>query len=200
MEEGQMKRIFGLLVRVGFLMVPTVSFAEGDQIGIYVAPKFVYGLTQFQHPKEIGQDSWDNYETNTEGVSSKIDSIFGGSIAIGYDFDKKFGVPIRTEIEYSAFSQAKIKYDSFYDPGVEEGRSTHKYQIQTLFLNAYYDFNTRTKFTPYLGVGIGLAFINYKYHTQYYPLGNNTPDDVPQDPSLSKQNTNFAWNVGMGLG
>lgn len=31
--------------------------------------------------------------------------------------------------------------------------------IQTLMLNAYWEFHNSTKFTPYIGAGIGLAFL-----------------------------------------
>jgi hypothetical protein len=103
---GAMKRTLGLMVLVAVMMVPTVSFAEGDQIGVYVAPKFVYGLTQMNHSK-VQEDSYDNgvYDYGYNWViGDKTDSAFGGSLAIGYDFDKKFGIPIRTEIEYAIFS------------------------------------------------------------------------------------------------
>ena len=104
-----MKRIMGLMLLVAVLMVPTAGFAASDQLGIYVAPKFVYGLTQMNNVKH-------NYTENYPGgvdfesysVGDKHDNTFGGSLAIGYDFDKMFEVPVRAEIEYSIFFDVSI--------------------------------------------------------------------------------------------
>jgi hypothetical protein len=100
-----------MMVLAVVLIVPSVSFAAGDQIGIYVAPKFVYGYTYMKGLKEVWTEyDWFNnerYMSGSEGFGSKSSNTFGGSIAIGYDFDKRFNVPIRTEIEYSIFSQAE---------------------------------------------------------------------------------------------
>ena len=196
-----MKRIMGMIALVAVLMVPTASFAASDQLGIYVAPKFIYSVNQMNGLKEIWtEDDWFNSEGFTSGsekFGNKSDNTFGGSIAIGYDFDKRFDVPIRTEIEYAFFSQAEIKHDGFMDPGVEYGRVKHQYDIQTLFWNTYFDINTGTKFTPYIGAGIGLAFIDYRYDVHYIALGSETAN---QSPATSKMNTNFAWNIGAGVG
>ena len=82
-----MKRILGVLLLVGVMVTPTIASA-GEQIGIYVAPKFVYGLTQMDSFKGHFNEAGDSY---SQSGGSRTDDTFGGSIAIGYDFDKKFG-------------------------------------------------------------------------------------------------------------
>lgn len=206
-----MKRMMGFMILVIVLMVPTVSLAASDQLGIYVAPKFVYGYTDLGKIKKGNYDAYlanmgPNSSASSGSWGSKSDSTFGGSIAIGYDFQKKFDIPIRTELEYAAFSNAKAKNDELIvTPNGKEEEELHnriKYQIQTLFLNAYWDIDTGTQFTPYFGAGLGIAFINTKHKCQgasYEPADfDNTYD--PFDDTYRKNNTNLAWNIGAGLG
>lgn len=184
-----MKRILGVLFLVGIMVTPTLASA-GEQIGVYVAPKFIYGLTQMDSAKaylNIG-----DYSDNAK-IGSKTDDTFGGSIAIGYDFDKKFGTPIRAELEYAGFSQAEAKKTFQYGGDSETLKQT--FTIQTLFVNAYWDIDTGTQFTPYLGAGLGMGFINTK-------LSYNGEDAFSTwgASTGSRTVTNFAWNVGAGLG
>ena len=102
-----MKKYLGLLAAC--LMVVLASPASAaDQLGVYVVPKFVYGLTEMDSVK----GHWTDTTTGDSGsirIGSKTDDTFGGSIAIGYDFEKRFGLPIRGEVEYAAFSRAEAK-------------------------------------------------------------------------------------------
>lgn len=187
-----MKRILGVLLLVGVMVTPTIASA-GEQIGIYVAPKFVYGLTQMDSFKGHFNEAGDSY---SQSGGSRTDDTFGGSIAIGYDFDKKFGVPIRAELEYAGFSKAETQKSYGDEDFTSKMKQT--FGIQTLFANAYWDINTGTKFTPYVGAGLGMAFINTKFKDSGYD--NADPDDSWNDSTGSKNVTNFAWNVGAGLG
>jgi opacity protein-like surface antigen len=201
-----MKRITGLFVLVGMLMVSPVGSASADQIGVYVAPKFVYGLTQMNSIRAFGPYDPAG-EASSGSMGSKTDNTFGGSIAIGFDFSKQFNVPIRTELEYSAFSNAKAKsYELVDDTGgsgeVEDLWNRKTYQIQTLFLNAYWDIDTGTKFTPYVGAGLGMGFIGTKWRSWG---ASYDPTDIPGtfdhfDDTAKKRSTNFAWNIGAGVG
>jgi opacity protein-like surface antigen len=72
--------------------------------------------------------------------------------------------------------------------------------FQTLFFNAYWDFHNSTAFTPYIGAGVGLGFINnhYKFGFSGDPL-LPVPEKVSSDSvSMNNMNTVFAWNVGAG--
>ena len=176
-----MKRIMGLMIMASVLMFPLTAKAADSQLGIYVAPKIIYGLTYMKDVKH--KEVW--YGTpDPWNMGSHQDNTFGGSLAAGYDFSKKLNVPVRAELEYAAFTKAEAE-DMLW--GV-----TYSYQsnnIQTLFANVYYDINTGTKFTPYVGAGIGAGFIRAK---GYYYDNRYITD--------SKTVTNFAWNIGLGLG
>ena len=192
-----MKRILGLLVLVGALAAPVIASAA-DQIGVYVAPKFIYGYTMMDFKaKDYNSDTG---ETRSMSLGDKHDNAWGGALAIGYDFDKRFQVPIRTEVEYSIFSQVEADKNRLSPTEADWRESfSQKFDIQTLFLNAYWDINTGTAFTPYVGAGIGMAFINSKYNCGGEDV-NDPANDWVRSSTGSKSRTNFAWNVGAGLG
>jgi opacity protein-like surface antigen len=205
-----MKRIFCLLVLIGVLMVPVSGYAaaaadtDNKQIGIYIAPKFVYGLTQMSGTKlhETNYKLDGVYNPNKSyifNIGNKIDSAFGCSFAIGYDFEKKFDIPIRTEIEYSIQSNidAERSFTFLDSDGISMDTDNWKQTlgIQTLFVNAYWDINTETKFTPYLGAGLGLGIIKTKFSGSGWNKGNWSESNLG-----SNTETNFAWNAGAGLG
>ncbi len=198
-----MKKALALCALLAMLAVPTVAFA--DPAGIYVAPKFVYGFTQVDSIKlhSSGTDAGAAY-TDKINLGSFDDSAFGGSFAVGYNFKKNFQVPLRLELDYAIFSDVKkTKNSSFTDGGITatlSGKPT--YGIQTLFANAYFDIDTGTAFTPYLTGGLGAAFINTKFSGNLSAGATGMPGPVvSQDFSASSKTvTNFAWNVGVGLG
>ena len=152
-----MKRIFGLFMLVSMLAIPSMAFAA-EQIGVYVAPKFIAGWTVMD-----GKTIWADGDDGgiNSNIGSTTEGTFGGALAIGYDFNRKFNVPVRTELEYAVFSETKgSKNANIY--GADDGSggtfdghwsAKQKMQIQTLFLNAYYDFHNSSAFTPYVGGG-----------------------------------------------
>jgi opacity protein-like surface antigen len=181
---------------------PPLPVAAG-QLGIYVAPKFIIGFTQMQGMKTNGVYAPYTEVPFSHKIGNKTDNAFGGALAVGYDFNKKFQVPVRTELEYSIFSEVsgKKSSDNFLDYGPNYSASAkQKLQIQTLFLNAYYDFHNDTAFTPYIGGGLGLAFINSKGSFTYAVQPPAVTDDFKYALSPgSKNSTNFAWNIGAGV-
>jgi hypothetical protein len=119
-------------------IVPTYASAA-EQLGIYVAPKFVYGYARGSDAKATWAAT-DGYYNNTDTFKIAGMDTWGGSLAIGYDFNKKFNFPIRAEIEYALFSDAESKttstwdWDNDYNPS---SKATNKLTvgIQTLFLS-----------------------------------------------------------------
>lgn len=193
-----MKRILGLLALAGVLAFPSLASA-GEQIGVYVAPKFITGWTVMDNMKTgWGEDADPGFNMN---IGDKTKGTVGGGLAVGYDFYRQFQVPVRTEIEYAAFSEVKGSKSgsvSAADVGFDGHWSAQqKLQIQTLFLNAYYDFHNSTSFTPYVGAGIGMAFLNTKGTIGGW---DDTNGDGMSGSTGSKTVTNFAWNVGAGVG
>ena len=121
--------------------------------GIYVEPKI--GGTVF-----IGEYL---QRSGRSGSATDSSTSFGGGLAAGYDFWYKTNLPIRVEAEYIARTNGYLE---------ASGKSFRARAPQTIFGNAYFDFHNDTKFTPYIGGGIGAAFVG------------------PE--------SNFSWNAGTG--
>lgn len=153
------------------LLVPGVALAGGS--GVYLEPKLFYGFTVM--------DTTKGHYPGGKIKSDDDDSVFGGGLAAGYNFDKKFGLPVRAELEISYFSEAE---SSFSKRG---HKAEQDLEIGTLFANAYWDIKNASRFTPYVGGGIGLAYIDSDGKVDGRSLG-------------SKDTINFAWNLGAGVG
>jgi len=189
--------IIGLLVLAALFGTSSVALASGKASGVYITPKFTYGyLSGYDvkvERKEGYSSAWGSGEYSwDEKFSMKSGHSFGGAIAAGYDFHRSLGAPVRLEFEYALFSDMKKKHhdiDSYGDPVT----SKLNIGIQTLFVNAYYDFRNSSAFTPYLGFGLGMAFVGAK--------GEFQDVDYPQyDYSLKKKSSaNFAWNLNAGV-
>lgn len=177
------------------LPVP-VSAAD---LGVYVTPKFVYGYT-FMDKLKGTVEVVNNYSLVYK--REKTDDAWGGALAVGYNFDKRFQVPLRAELEYSLFSRVDgtVSWTDIDPVGNDYTRIQQKLDIQTLFLNAYFDIKTGTPVTPYIGAGIGTAFIDART-SGYNSFGNGGPGDLITSGSRgARSNTNLAWNVGAGAG
>lgn len=191
-----MKRVFLAFFLIGAVFTANSAFAE--LMGVYVAPKLFYSLQMTDDSK---LESTDNVGTVTEDVDDEDDSTFGGALAIGYDFQPNFGVPVRAEVEYALRSQSKVGNSDEYlvddgeDSFILQGDGSMKFDIQTLFLNVYYDIDTGTPFTPYIGGGVGWAFIKARGALELTVLGTQIFDE-----SASNTETNFAWNLAAGVG
>lgn len=106
------------------------------------------------------------------------DQVMGGSIAIGTSVKTDNGAA-RVELEYN---QNEVAESTLF--GVAET----EVETQSVMLNGYYDIDTGTKLTPYVGAGIGFAKVKGIMSipsTQYYE---------------SMDDTTFAWQVGAGVG
>ena len=138
-----MFRKVGPLLVAACLLLPFSARAE--QVGVYVAPKFVLNV---QHSKtEL------SYLGQHIGSDSKTAARAGGALAIGYDFAPAFDVPVRAELEYGAYG--RISRTSG-----EGDHSVHaKVGLQTLLASVYWDITTWHDFTPYIGAGLGMAFL-----------------------------------------
>lgn len=161
-----------------------------DKGGVYIGIKGGYEYKD--HSKGDVTDSnaaaTNNNATN-QSWSSKSGYTIGG--AIGYNFAGA-GVPVRAEAEYLYHDQFKYSANNATSGGAT-GSFTSKIDIHTLFANVYYDFKTGTAFTPYVGAGLGIAWINQKVASTFQGWTAGTSDG-------SYDATSFAWNLGAGVG
>lgn len=188
-----MKKTLVLIAVLGILY--STSFAFAEQTGAYLAPKFVYSYQRIDNAEMKGEV--EGLGSESFGLDSEKDSSFGGALAIGYDFNPNFQVPVRMEIEYAIRSESEGEYsDALYSgPDFYRLSGNMKFNIQSVFLNAFYDIETGTPFTPYVGGGLGIAIIDAEGELKFSENGVRLYDD-----SASNSVTNFAFNLALGVG
>ena len=113
----------------------------------------------YQHPKGfyVGAALGANFLTDSDlkgsGINNEAEFKIGpvGLISLGYGY----GNGLRTEIEGGYRNNG---VDKITGPGASGGNG--RFHAYSLMLNALYDINTGTPFTPYLGAGIGWAIVD----------------------------------------
>lgn len=181
-----MKRAhISLMMVLALTMALIVGPAYGaDKGGFYVGVKGGY---EYRDPSgSVGDNAAAATNNNATG-KWKDESGYTVGGAVGYNF-AGFGVPVRAEAEYLYHDQ--FKYSA---TNSTTGAFSSKIDIHTVFANFYYDFKTGTAFTPYVGAGLGVAWINQKVASTFTGWTGSTSDG-------SYDTTNFAWNVGAGVG
>ena len=172
------KRITLALALIMALSAP--AFAQNS--GFYV------GLKLLDSIQSTGGVSKTGSVVNAFDVTNYSQNTVGGGIYAGYDFYSLNQVPLRTEIEYAIRTNSTTSWNLKNGNSAADLKGT--WGLQTLFLNAYWDFHNSTAFTPYVGAGLGMGFIKSKYEIEIAGVGNE---------STTSMNTVFAWNAGAGV-
>lgn len=149
-----MKKIITCFFAVMALILTFSLNSYSADNGMYIEPRI--GLSVLN-----GSYLDTNGKHDTSGFGT--DAGFLGGLSVGYDWMPIFKAPFRTEVAYD------IRTTTFF---THDHHDTRAIAPQTVFANGYFDIDTGTDFVPYIGGGVGAAFIN--------------------------TNTNFAWNVGAG--
>jgi opacity protein-like surface antigen len=170
---------------LALILVLAVALPASAEVnGVYAGLKFIDSI------QSTGSVSNDNL--NGLGIGDHSQNTVGGGIFVGYDFYPAHQVPVRAEIEYAIRTNMNTTWDA--DFGGASTELEAKWNLQTLFFNLYYDFHNSTNFTPYIGAGVGIGFIDNKYDLSVSVPGVGSADLG----SVSKTNSVFAWNVGLG--
>lgn len=153
-----------ILLMAGVATFAFVSNAKALEVSPYVSAKLSYDWAKYDAIWDYGGSSKTKLHKN----------VWGGHYAAG----AKAGA-IRTEIEWNHYQDAKRKFPQYGE----------KFSLQnhSLMLNAYYDINTCTRWTPYVGAGMGVAMLKSKWKATDYNYKEN-------DKAY-----NFAWQVGAGV-
>ncbi len=180
-----------LVILAALALVATLALGTAfaaDKGGVYVGVKGGYEYKDSKSDGMTDNAAAGTNQNGTKSVSDRSGYTVGG--AIGYNF-AGMGLPVRAEAEYLYHNQ--FKYDGTNGThATSTGSYTAKLDIHTVFANFYYDIKTGTAFTPYVGAGLGLAIIQQKVSSTFRNWA--TTDDG------STTATNFAWNVGAGVG
>lgn len=152
------------LLLAGVATIFTLSNAVAMEINPYVSAKMKY------------VDMSADYDEPGYSLSAD-DSVLGGAVAFGVEHKTSAGT-VRTEVEYNRNQDMEKKLFS--------GLAKAEVESQSLMFNTYYDIDTNSKFTPYVGAGVGYAKIKGKLSA--FGMSDDMSD------------TNFAWQVGAGVG
>ena len=168
-----MKKLFVASMLILF-SIPSFSqvYLSGKLVGAKQAINVASDWADYTPPYHESHESFEASDMN-----------FGAKIAIGTMVVKN----VRAEIEYGYYSKFASS-DTHW--GSETTWWTGDTQINTFMVNAYYDFNNSSKFTPYVVAGIGMAKVK---------ISGKVPG--VQDEAIPNGTTNnVAFNFGGGVG
>ncbi|MEH0075523.1 outer membrane protein [Pannonibacter sp. Pt2] len=116
------------------------------------------------------------------------------TMVIGVGVGYKFNDYLRSDLTFDYEPSAKY---TGYAPcnlctGSDSSRETSNIDVWTLMLNGYLDVGTWNGFTPYVGAGVGAAYVNVKDTKSFNPNGVTTSYDG------SSGKWNFAWALMAG--
>jgi len=133
--------------------------------------------------KALNNSYKDGAGSNRYGIKSDHGFNIGG--AVGYRYDC-----FRAEIGLAYTKNDDDRIDVTYNgtPSATAGSNTGDQKAFTLMLNGYYDFVNRTGFVPFIGAGIGAAYIDHDYFYSTNSIRMHESDIV------------FAYQFIVGLG
>lgn len=137
--------------------------------------------------------SGSNHFVNTFAKQKHEDNVFGLRVATGTT--KPLGNnQIRAEIELGWNSNAKDSNGYvFHVTNNYNQKFATKLSVYSAMINLYYDINTGTVFTPYIGGGFGYAYLKNK--SKVTGMAGNTP----LNQGSSEGDHNLAFNLGAGI-
>jgi OmpA-OmpF porin, OOP family len=171
------------------------TFATVLALGIMSASSAMAGYEGGQ----FGQNRWPNWYIGVSGsvpFVNETDVTSNGNTLGEVDFDSGYGVggsigytpgPMGNFLDNTRFEFEYFYRDNSLDSFTSGASSTsvgQKLTSDAYMLNAYYDINTATRLTPYLGAGAGTTRISLDVPG----LGVNSTDNV------------FAYQLMAGLG
>jgi opacity protein-like surface antigen len=215
------------------LLGASVCLADG---WFYAAPKVMVGTLKahIDAPSlTVREVPGQSYKPVTQGefkgvpLDGQKTAAFA-ALAFGVDFQKLISWPLRLELEVTTRADANFETpiggvwyhgDAPGEPHFEEnvygdgrgivglGNSSLSCSVHAAFLNLYADWHNSSRFTPYAGGGLGLAFIETKAVTGASARGiiNDNPYTVPAlegGPGIvvfEDRRKQFAWHLEIGL-
>ncbi len=183
-----MIRLRAILPLLLLLLCTAATAAAENGLPIYLAPKIgasfmsldsITNTTNIANPAAVNKSSDDD-----------TSAIF--ALAVGYDLGKTTNVPLRAEVEYAYRTRFNYAADPTFTNATTPTKVDIDLTVQSLFANLYLDIDTGTAFTPYVGAGLGAAFISTD--------GKVTVKSTGAESTQDNNDTNFAWNVGLGVG
>jgi len=167
--------------------------------GIYTSLKAGISDTKYKNSEDKRVFDEGNLSLDAKN-NDQTKSIYPNiSAAVGFDFSKISKINARAELEYTykdkeTFSPTIDNVTARAGSNVYSGKAPDGFVLfnntlrsQSLMVNGYYDFKNTSKFTPYVGVGIGATRVK------------NKQTEIEYNDSVSSTDTHFTWSAGVGV-
>lgn len=174
------------------LLIPTLalsSYCLAENTGVYVDAHLGKAQLRLTDIKAVNSAYTNPVIRFTSEQGTSKDDVLAGGFSVGYNFQYRYKVPVRVELNYTAHGRLDKGKASSTLYGADFKHDS-KLGLQTLMTNVWLDIPTGLPITPYLGAGVGVAYIEYK--------GKQTFNNA-QIMNTSRYLTNFAWQVGTGI-
>jgi opacity protein-like surface antigen len=132
--------------RLGMFLLSIVMVAVPASAGDYYVDLFV-------GPNQTDDTRFAVLGTST--IATDFDTGLNFGASFGYDFDSQW----RIEGELSARNADVDTHD--LDAGGPIAGSFGEAKSMSIFANGFYDFDNKTRTTPYVGVGLGMVNVDY---------------------------------------
>lgn len=192
-----MKRIFLLIITFTILLSST---AQARQLGIYAGGRLGYSDTRYTKNELQFESGTTTYGDRDYGLSNfSSDSLHGGAV-VGYDFSKRFDLPLRVDFEIMARSGEDRRFiNSFELTNGHIWNTNLKMEINSAYsfmLNGWVDIPVGAiPLKPYVGAGAGIIGFSYE-STLYSQKNGGTTYRFKEDESAGT----WAVSLGGGLG
>ena len=201
-----MKKI--ILTSVAAIFATTAAQALTISPQLYISNKVSYSFIQ-----QTDGTMTDPLIRGIEYMTDADAGTFGNKLAVGVAFPIEASGTIRGELEWGIWAKAKLKNDAKKSVGYngdgsinwittdpeDLSKGTTETSISTYFFNAYYDIDTGTWLSLYVGGGAGFATIDTdaKFRLFWGYDYNADPDFYTINKGGSA--SNFGWNVAAGF-
>lgn len=156
--------------------------ANAAELTPYAAARLSY----MQFNNEVNQWVDDRGDRSVIADRTLKDETWSGKLALGARFNSN----LRAELEYTYMDDTHNS--GSYGHNISGFSIPTNYdiesKIQAVMINAYYDFKTNTRFTPYVSAGIGYARIK-----ETASVANQYAAETASDSE-----NNLAWSLGFG--
>lgn len=182
----------GVMAALLSLAAPAVASAQQID-SIYITPRIIYSYQM----GDMSAAKWRNGVWAASALGGEeTDKNFAFGLSVGTDLGYSSEWPVRVEGEYVYRGKAEFSKGpstvTWFDGSPRVASQKFEITAHSLMVNAFYDFNTATSFTPYVGAGLGGAYLKTDYRASIVNGG-------PGTAGVSKSNWNLAWNIGGGV-
>ena len=136
--------LYGGSIKDGYMPVPTVApsswYIRGD-----------VSHSRYDRPTMIESGRFDL-------TGAEIDNQWAAGLGVGYYFSKSVRADLTWDYRFETDARGTVPFGPGPGPLVNfPGERSFGLKSNVFLANLYYDFDLRSRFTPYVGIGLGFA-------------------------------------------